>query len=266
MTSAPKLPNQVLPSPKALPQLSPHRAAGRQGAADPSSRRNFFAEFGRFRTDVSDRTRPRSPPGPSATETPAGRARPAVPRAHSPFLGRLWITFTAASNRVACTEPVSAISPSRLSPPPAVLPPRRAVSADREQVSLPRRAARSTGRGREAPGRHPTAPRRQRVPGPAPLPSAPPAARCNTRRAAPRPGPASPCRASATPNAPVRPTAHPYLPPVVRRPCYVSHSSALPLPSHRPGAVRGSLGNVVRPLPAPGPGGTARQGTAPGWL
>lgn len=72
-------------------------------------------------------------------------------------------------------------------------------------------------------------------------------------RAEQRPGPASPCRASATPNAPVRPTAHPYLPPVVRRPCYVSHSSALPLPSHRPGAVRGSLGNVVRPLPAPGP-------------
>lgn len=77
MTSAPKLPNQVSPSPKALPQLSPHRAAGRQGAADPSSRRNFFAEFGRFRTDVSDRTRPRSPPRPVRHRDPS---RPRPPR------------------------------------------------------------------------------------------------------------------------------------------------------------------------------------------
>jgi len=75
MTSAPKLPNQVSPSPKALPQLSPHRAAGRQGAADPSSRRNFFAEFGRFRTDVSDRTRPvrdRDPSRPRPPRRPPG--------------------------------------------------------------------------------------------------------------------------------------------------------------------------------------------------
>lgn len=36
---------------------------------------------------------------------------------HVPFFGKLWITFTAASNLVSCTDLVSAISRRQRRPP-----------------------------------------------------------------------------------------------------------------------------------------------------
>lgn len=86
------------------------------------------------------------------------RPPPSPPRRpHVPFLGRLWITFTAASNLVACTEPVSAMSPSR--PLPSG---RRAASGEAASAQPPssRRlqpTARERSWERRAAGGHPPA-------------------------------------------------------------------------------------------------------------
>lgn len=117
--------------------------------------------------------------------------------------------------------------PDRL-PPPS--PPRPAAAA--AQPPSPGRLQHGR-RGREAPG-------------PAPPPHRPPAAAGRGARPGPAlPGPA-PLRRVWPQLGPAQPG--PYLPAGLRRPCY-----AFPSPRTAPRPPGGSLGNVVRGLPAPCP-------------
>lgn len=185
MTSAAK-PSQDLR--KALPQ---HRAAGRRGAADPSSRRNFFSKFERcyFRQDGAP-----LPPRPPAARTPAGRAR--RPQAALTIFGQ------ALDHLHGRLEPGgvhgAGLRHLRLAsrPVPRRLPLchraglRRRSGSRSASPAVPPAAREGAKRRRAAtapPPHRPPAAAGARVRA-APLPSAPPAARCNARRAAPRPG------------------------------------------------------------------------------
>lgn len=182
--------------------------------------------------------RPRCPDPPAARRAlPAPGAR-RTPPPHSPFLGRLWITFTAASNLVACREPVSAMAPA----PHRFLLGCRAASGGAGSAQL------------SAPLQPPARERCRAVPSPSPFlfPGSAPAPTPPLRR-----GRVSPPSTPERPRPHRRPaprSAQPDLRPGLRRPCYVSHSGSLPFPPPAPPRGRGGTpGNVVSfsllPLP-----------------
>lgn len=154
-------------------------------------------------------------------------------------------------------------------PPPPARPPGRVWRGELASPSLVAApAADCTGEGLRGAGLHaatpggsgagcpaPAAPR----PAPAQIPqsSAPSRAGHGLPSLSGQPHPAGRAR-PATP--PAQPPTHPYLRPGLRRPCYVSHSSARPLPSPRPAAARGTPGNAVRP---PRPLAAPRHGRGP---
>lgn len=205
------------------------------------------------------------PPGfPSAAPPPPPDALTIFGQALDHFYGRLepggvhgaGLRHVPVPSRSVPSPPAAAASSgSAAGPRPAG---RARLSSAR--LGLPRRGACSRLHGRRAERRRATGshpPRRQRggVPGPCRArpphqPSPSDRAGHNPPSTSDRPHPTGRAR-PATPLS--QPTAHPYLPPSFKRPCYVSHSGALPLPALRPEAARGTPGNVVRP-PRPAPG------------